>query len=267
MGLKGVLRPLRKQTQMIKSVLKKERSLEWYRKNKEDINILKKEWWDVHIYNRYVAMTQKEYNKIAVEPDFNKKYIYFGLQFVPEETTIPRAGVFSEQYTSIQLLARAAEKVGVTVYVKEHFVQPFRSKFVYTQLQDISNVALIKTTVSSFDLMKNSVAVATQTGTCILEGALRGKPALVFGESAVWKGLPTMFEIVDEEQGEDVIRDILNGFSAEPDEIKKYFYAIQKKTVNCYYQPDWWNQRDTKEHKESTSELLDLICGFLKENS
>lgn len=265
MGLKGRLKPLKRRMQMIKYLLKKERDLDWYKKYKGEINELKKESCDIQSYNRYVAISQKKYNKIAVEPDYSKKYIYFGLQLTPEESTIPRAGVFSEQYTSIQLLARAAEKVGVSVYVKEHFVQPFRSRLVYKELQEISNVSLIKTTVSSFDLINNSIAVATQTGTCILESALRGKPALVFGEGALWKGLPTMFEIVNEEQGADIIRNILKGFSVEPDEVKKYFYAIQKKTIGCYIQDDWRNQRETKEHKESLKEMLELIQKFLKD--
>ena len=265
LGISNRLLPVKNYCSRMVKVLKGEKNWEWYEGSKEDIKILEKECCDIRTYMKHAVITQKEYNKFAVEPDYSKKYIYFALQLTPEETTMPRAGVFSSQYNSIQLLARAAKENDVMVYVKEHYVQTFRSRYVYEQLKKIPNVRLIKTTVSSFDLIQNCVAVATQTGTCILEGALRGKPALVTSSGALWKGLPSMFEIIDEKQGAKIIENIIAGYDVSREEVLKYFYAIQENAMECYYEYEWWKQRDKKEHHETVNRLLKRIQRFLME--
>lgn len=185
-------------------------------------------------YMKFNAVTQDEYNKMAELPDYSKKYIYFGLQMTPELTTIPMAGVFSDQITSVQLLARAAEKCGVMLYVKEHYVQMVRSNWDYSAIENIPNVVLIKTTVSSDELVSNPncIAAATQTGSIILESAFRGKPCLVTSSGATWKEFPSMIRIRNEDQGAEVIQSLLrNGYKIDQNDILRYFYAIQKNTI------------------------------------
>lgn len=264
-GINGFLKSFRKKASMLCKVLCGKKDWSWYHRNYIDILQLERECSQIQLWKKQSAMTQKEYNRIASEPDYDKQYIYFGMQLTPEETTIPRAGVFSEQYLTVQLLARAAEKNGVFVYVKEHFVQAFRHKEEYELLKKIPNVQLIKTSVSSFELMSNSIAVATQTGTCILEGVLRGKPVLVTSEGSFWKGMPAMFEVIDEEQGAEVIRNIANGFTVPADEVKKYFYSIQKKSFKCYIQSDYEHQQHLPGHKESVKQWLMVLKDFWDE--
>ena len=266
MGVNAFAKAFRKRIHLIWMTVYQHKGKEWYRSHKDEIACIKEDSYKIRFYKKNNAMWLKQYNKMAIEPDYSKKYIYFGLQLTPEETTMPRAGVFSEQYTSIQLMARAAEKENVFVYVKEHFVQTFRDKEVYKLLKSIPNVRLIKTSESSFDLMSNSIAVATQTGTCILEGALLGKPALVVSEGCFWKGMPGVFEITNEEQGAQVIHKILSGYHTEQNEIRKYFYAIQENTLKCYIQKEFWKQSDKSEHKESVKRMLGLIDDFIEKH-
>lgn len=263
-GITGSFRYQKEKARVAAASIIKYHSWSHYRKLRKRLNQTRKDSYLVRYFLKYEAMSLDEYNLIAVEPDYSKKYIYFGLQLTPEATTIPRAGVFAEQYTSVQLLARAAEKNGVLVYVKEHFVQPCRDREVYEILSQIPNVRLIKSSVSSFDLMEHCIAVATQTGTCILEGALKGKPALVTGSGYVWKGLPSLFEIMDEEQGAEVIRSILKGFHVDPDEIKRYFYAIQKCSLHCFWaeSPD---DVETPMFRENIQERISLLEKFLRQ--
>lgn len=229
MGLRGFMRPQKQRIRLAASAILKHHDWGWYRKYKPNLKRIHMASHAIRYYLRHRAVRQKAYNRMAEYPDYDKKYIYFPLQFTPEETTIPHAGVFAEQYTSVQLIARAAEKCGVMVYVKEHVVQPFRDKAVYQTLREIPNVRLIKTSVSTYDLMEHSIAVATQTGTIVLEAAIHRKPSLTVGGECCWKGLPSLFKIEDEETGAAVIRRILDDFSVSSEEILRYFYAIQ----NC----------------------------------
>ncbi len=245
--------------QHIKFVLGSEicNKMGWIPIDRRDLSVERQQRIQIRNYLNNQVSKLSEYDKIAVEPDYSKKYIYFALQLTPELTTMPQAGVFAEQYPTIQLIARAAEKNGVLVYVKEHFVQPFRDKEVYHCIKGIPNVRLIKSYVSSFDLISHSIAVSTQTGTCILEGAFRGKPALVTGEGYNWKGLPGCYQIDDEDQCTEIIGKILDGTIKPISKmaIKKYFYAIQKKTIFMHNDGDFISERKMKE----TSEILFLL--------
>lgn len=178
---------------------------------------------------------------------------------------MPWVGVFGEQYTSVQLLARAAEKYGIYIYVKEHFVQAYRERAVYELLREIPNVRLIKSTVSSFDLMDKCFAVATQTGTVIIESALRGKPALVLSEGWNWKGLPNVFEIKDEIHGAEVISGLMKGFKVDKSDVRKYFYAIQKKSM-YFYRVENKDNYGNEKYKRSLKDQERILTEFFTDH-
>jgi hypothetical protein len=213
---------------------------------------------------RQRAYRIKKYDKMAVLPDYNRKYIVFFPQLTPEASTIPLAGVFAEQYTSIQLIARAAEKNGLPLYVKEHLVQPFRDAKFYELIRSIPNVILIKSTINSYNLIKHSVAVATQTGTCILESAMMGKPVLVTSRGYAWKGLPNVFEVTDENQGAEIIRNLLEGkFSIEQNEVIKYFYAVNQVCIDNSIPDNGWKLSYDAEVKAAEEKRVVKIKEFI----
>lgn len=213
-------------------------------------------------FQRRSRTSLKQYDALSIYPDFDKKYIYFPLQFIPESSTFPQAGVFSEQYTAIQLISRVAEKFGINVYVKEHYNQPFRPKNFYGQLENNRNIFFIKSEVDSVALMEHSIAVATLTGTCILESALIGKPCIVASGGRFWKGIPNTFEITDEKQGEELISRILNGVDISSKEVKKYFYAIQETCITSY-EPRSWKKQYVEEFKSSVEERVNKIKEYI----
>ena len=260
LGIKGHTRLLRSiiheakrnpQGKQIRELKQKIPYFKWVKRNRRRIAY----------FLRHDACSLADYNKIAVDPDYSKKYIYFALQLTPEETIMPKAGVFADQYNSIQLIARIAQKYGIWIYVKEHFVQAYREKEFYRILQTIPNVKLIKTTVMSFDLIENSIAVATQTGTCILEGVLKGKPAIVTSSGQIWKGIPYVYEIEDELQGSEIMQKIVDGIIIENEAVKRYFYAIAESTFYLYpaERPD-----DVKkpEYADGINKLTQLLSDF-----
>lgn len=205
--------------------------IQQYRNNATWFRLTRRHLFAVKYFVRHLSCTISEYDRMAENADYSQKYILYLPQVYPEASVIPAAGVFGEQYNSIQMLARAAEKKGAFVYVKEHPQLPYRPWNFYSEIASIKNVKLIKSTEYSYDLMQNCLAVATQTGTCILEAIIMHKPVLVFGSGYFWKKAPGLFEITAESQGADVIEMLLNGYDISDADVKRYFYAIQLETL------------------------------------
>lgn len=122
------------------------------------------------------------YDLNTTQPDFNVKYIYVPLHMQPEETTCPMAGVFNDQDLIVKMLAAHLPK-DVLIYVKEHPAQGElgRSGEFYQSMIDIPSVRFVPRSTDTFQLISNSIAVATATGTAGYEGLFRGKPAMIFG--------------------------------------------------------------------------------------
>ena len=73
---------------------------------------------------------------------------------------------------------------GVYLYVKENPKQDNseRSIVFLQEMLKLKNVKLISTKEDTFQLIENSKAVATVTGTVAWEAMLRKKPAIIFGK-------------------------------------------------------------------------------------
>lgn len=209
-------------------------------------------------YVKHHTMPLKDYDKHAEMPDYNEKYVYFPLQQMPELTLFPLAGVTGEQYNTIQMLSRITEPYGVKVYVKEYYVQPFRDRKFWKDIGRLKNVRFIKSTVSSLDLIKGCLATANQTGTCLMEAVFEGKPALAFGGGHNWKGMPGLFEIKNEEQGRSIIRQIVEGIKIEIEDLQRYFFCIQKKSIEYYIKIDYSVERNA-EYDNTMAYLKELI--------
>ncbi len=182
---------------------------------------------------KYKRQVQSDYyDKMSRAPEYGQKYIYFGLQMQPELTSLPNGGVFHDQLLSLAILSRAAEETGVYVYVKEHFVQISRDKKYYDTIAAMPNVILVHSNIDSISLIDGSIAVSTQTGSNIIEAAIRGKPSIVFGEVYNWKGLPGLTRGSDHANVADAIRQILTGrIVVHEAAVKRYFIAIDMGTV------------------------------------
>lgn len=193
---------------------------------KEDLYYLKR------IRLKMKAMRSLKYfNSLTSEPDYNEKYIVYYLHYQPEGTTLPQAGVFVEQELIVQLIAKALEGTGVKLYVKEHFVQLYRSKAFYDDLAAIRGVKLIHSDVSSKELMMHAVAVSACNGTAILEAIINNIPALSFTEGGFAEG-PGLFPISSEQECRKIVLDILAGkVTFNQHDVRTYFKAFADKSV------------------------------------
>lgn len=120
----------------------------------------------------------------------NKHYILFALHYQPEETTVPSAGNFYNQFSLIKHIASSLPD-NFQLIVKEHSTQfhPVfegergRYQFIYDNLADIKGVQLVDVKYPTSELIKYVDAVVTLTGTIGFEALLLGKPVIVFGNA------------------------------------------------------------------------------------
>lgn len=112
-------------------------------------------------------------------------YIYFPLHLQPELTTAAQGGVFADQLLALEALSAWVPK-GCAIYLKENPKQTEKQRgpHFYQRLRALPNVRLLGRQESSSDLIRNSLGVATITGTAGWEALFHGKPVLVFG--AAW---------------------------------------------------------------------------------
>jgi hypothetical protein len=129
------------------------------------------------------------------------KYVYFPLHYEPEASTNPEGGIFHDQFIAILNLRRWIPD-NVCIYVKEHPSQFYshsvfghlgRSKYFYEALSIIKGVKIIALDADSQSLIKDSIFVATITGTVAVEAAIFEKNTIFFGDP--WfKGMPNTFQ-------------------------------------------------------------------------
>lgn len=158
---------------------------------RDDIYILRQD----QIARDFAAGTEYYEKKIAQGVP-NGRFICFFLQQTPEATTLPAAGIYANQLLSIRLLAEILKigGGGIKVVVKEHWNQRFRPRSFYEELISIPNVFPVSMYIESAELMKQSIAVATQTGSVISESIKRGKPVLAFS-SGWWNEVEGVYVV------------------------------------------------------------------------
>ncbi|MBE5903601.1 MAG: hypothetical protein E7275_04875 [Pseudobutyrivibrio sp.] len=200
------------------------------------------------------------YEKLCEKPRENERYIYFPLQMDPESSLIPLAGVYKNQEIAIEMLAYYSEKYNYKIYVKEHYVQVNRSSGYYEKLSKINNVRLIDMKENSLDLIRGAIAVASQTGNCMLEALINKIPAIAFGKGYTFKGAPNIIEVMSLDDLGAALKIIDNGFNQYgEDEIKRYLFAIQKEMIYSYVDS---LEETYKEYnkKESAKKIVEYLC-------
>lgn len=204
---------------------------------------------DVFTYKKYKCMSKKI---------VSEQYIYFGLQCNPESSLMPKLPVFYEQKHMIGILARAAQKCGIKLYIKEHWNQSMREKSLYEFINQFENVYLFGPNASNIELLRNSLAVSTGSGSCIMEGMFNDIPALVFGDG-YWSGAPGIYRIHDEEGCIKAIKDIQGKkYDITDKKIRYYLQAIAEETVpmNLYQTMKFGSPFSDKESIHNISQFI-----------
>lgn len=206
------------------------------------------------------------YNSLTSEPVPGERYLIYFLHLQPEATTLPQGGVFVEQELMIQILAKAAERFGIKVYVKEHFVQPCRNKSFYDGLAKLRNVRLIHSDRDSKELAKNCVATASCNGTILLESIFNGKPTFIFGEVCFEKA-PGVFRIGSAEECEAVLEQIESeSFSIDQSQVRAYLKAFGENSIRAYFDCSLYEKDSRISMDEGRQAYVGYVVKALREH-
>ncbi len=124
----------------------------------------------------------------------NERYVYFPLHLQPEMTTDALGHEYCDQLLAVEELLRRVPD-DVFIYIKENPKQTaqMREESFYRRMQALPNIRFLDREIDSINLIKNSEAVATITGTAGWEALQMGKPVITFG-SAWYRALPGAFQ-------------------------------------------------------------------------
>jgi hypothetical protein len=171
--------------------------------------------------------------------DLNHEYIYFGLHYQPEMTTNPMAGRYQDQFLSIKLISDNLPK-GVLIYVKEHPQiyknQDFQCRFreFYSMIGGLGNVKIVNSDTSTFELIKQSKAVATITGTVGWEALFRNKPVIIFGE-VYYKYCDGVFSVYSKGDIVSAIKLIFEeNYKPDLNKLKLYLQSIYNVSIKSF---------------------------------
>lgn len=207
------------------------------------------------------------YDRLADRPsaDETEPFVVFFLHLQPEATTLPKGGVFVEQELMIGILAAAFAKFGVKLYVKEHFVQPYRNKDFYDRLSKIPNVRLIRSDVDSKELVKRCKATASCNGTVLLESIFNGIPTFIFGDTPFRNG-PGVFYVGSVEECETVMQDILDGkVSISAHDVRAELKAFGDSSFLGYFDASNYEKKGVLTEEEGLVGYVDYVTRCIRE--
>ena len=153
------------------------------------------------IINKRRIQLKKEINSVKITKlNTNDKFVYFGLHYEPERTTLPDGGRFHDQFLALVKL-REFVPDEIKIYVKEHPSMFYkstwgyrgRSPLFYRLINNLNNVSIVDTNIKTMDLMNSSLFTSTISGTLGLESAVLGKKSLLFGEHIWYQGCPNTY--------------------------------------------------------------------------
>ena len=141
-----------------------------------------------HFHTRHLDYYERILQYENLEIDFNRKFVYFPLQYQPEMTTSTLGGDFSDQMLAIEHLLRILPD-DTWIYVKENPKQTgaMRGPQFFDRLDRIPNLIVLPSYANTFELIDKSEFVATVTGTVGWEAICKGKKCTGFRNALVPK--------------------------------------------------------------------------------
>ncbi|WP_316863004.1 hypothetical protein [uncultured Cohaesibacter sp.] len=222
-----------------------------------DWSLLTKQRWAA----QYEALTQ-DFNF----DDFKETpYVFYALQYQPERTTSPEAGILSDQLFALQMI-REAMPEDWHLLVKEHPSQFLwqtegelgRWDGYYDQIQNLPRTTLVPTSVPSRPLIKSAKAVCTLTGTVGWEASLAGIPAICLAPT--WYSTEgIVLPVANLETLGEAFGKIINGWRPDHSIIKDRIAFLQHFGRRCYINPSHAPQYDGLSEDMNAETLADLF--------
>lgn len=197
------------------------------------------------------------------KPDFdNDQYAFFPLQYEPEMTTMLYAPYHTNQLEAIRLVARSLP-AQYKLYVKEHpLMVIYRPRSYYKELKKIPNVKLINPAYTSFQILKNAKLVTTATGTPGWEASMLKIPVITFG-NVFYNQLSFVKNCHALEDLPTIIKNQLENFAYNEEELIKFIAAIMQESVDVNLQYLWDKERDMLAKQRGVAPLVEVLAGKL----
>lgn len=230
-------------------------------------------YWDIILLKargkKKITRLKRYYEKLTKDADLCKPYVYVALHYQPESSTSPLGGVFVNQFLVVDMLSKCIPN-GWNVYVKEHWGQwrpgtygeRARTTDFYDDITSLHNVTMISASIPSFELIDNSKAVATITGTTGWEAIVRGKPTLVFGH-AWYRECEGVFYTPSEETCKSALLKIQAGYKVNKEKVKLFLHVLEKVCAKAYLQRGYMATSGISQ-EENVKALTQTIRSFLQ---
>jgi hypothetical protein len=118
-----------------------------------------------------------------VSGPLDRRYAFFGLHMQPESSIDVFAHFFSNQPAVIELMARSLPPTHALLVKLHKSDAPNYSSAELDRLARLPAVELVSPYANTYELIRNADLIFSIQGTIGLEGALLGKPVIMFGDS------------------------------------------------------------------------------------
>lgn len=152
-------------------------------------------------------------------------FVYFPLHVQPEFTTDVRAPLFTNQIALVENISKSLP-AGYELIVKEHpGMKGERALADYRAVKKIFNVRLLSPSMDSHELIRQSAAVLTITGSSAWEAILYEKPVIAFGPLYYgFSGLTYSCEALTDLPA--TLSRALHGFAPDHERLLKFVVAF-----------------------------------------
>lgn len=162
------------------------------------------------------------------KPKQEDRYILYAMHYQPEATTLPLAKSYVDQKLVIEAIAKSLPE-GYLLYVKEHPNQKSgcgREAGFYKEILEHKNVRLIKRNVGTDTLIDKAIAIASITGTILLESSCKEKPTIMFG-NGLYEMVPGVQKVYTLGSVKDALEKVLYGkIKISNHSLKRYFCML-----------------------------------------
>lgn len=177
------------------------------------------------------------------QPKPHEQYVYFPLQFQPEETIMLWAPYWNNQIELARQVAMSLPE-GLTLYVKDHPTMIGRRSPSYLEkIMRTPNVKLVDPLYPSQNLFmsQNCRAVVSLAGSTGFEAMLAGKPILLFADM-YYDALPHCEKITELAQINAAVRRLLQAELTSPEfdeQLIRFIAAIKDESFEINYASMW----------------------------
>lgn len=176
---------------------------------------------ELEVWARRASLKRSD---IFENPNYNEKYACYFLHFEPETALVLLAPFYIDQAALIENIAKSLP-IEFKLYVKEHpMMVGFRPAAYYERLLRIPNVRLVKPSIPSYKLIKNSRLVFTVTGTPGLEGVLLKKPVVTFGR-VFYNKMDMVRKATSMTSLPELVRDALENYKHDEEQLINFIAA------------------------------------------